>query len=91
MTRYVHTRAATRKAMQSSTTRRALAKKARRMAVQANTLGAAEGVDIDAEVVEGTRPLGRPFAQVLSRNVGQEWGDRWTERRRILGRMTRGS
>jgi hypothetical protein len=76
-----------REAMQSKPVRAALRAKAEKKARRADSLGSAEGVKIDAKVSEGTRPKGRPYARVTSANVGQEWGDRETERRRILGRV----
>lgn len=81
------TRASTVAAMQSTATRMALRLEAERRAARANALGSSEGVKIDAKVSEGTRPKGRPYARVESTNVGQEYGDRKTERRRILGRV----
>lgn len=78
-------------AMQSQPTRDALEKKARELASRADALGASEGVEIEASVSSGTRPKGRPFSRVESSNVDQEWGDRYTERRRILGRVAEGA
>lgn len=75
------------KAMQSAETRAALRKKADQLATRVDALGGSEGVTMNAAVSEGTRPKGRPYARVSSENVGQEWGDRYTERRRILGRV----
>lgn len=72
--------------MTSPGVRAALVAKARELATRADALGKAEGVDINATVREGTRPKGRPFAYVESANTAQEWGDRYTERRRVLGR-----
>jgi hypothetical protein len=80
-------RALITEAMQSAATRAGLKEKAFQLANRAESLGASEGVDMDTQVVEGTRPKGRPFANVESPNVSQEWGDRNTERRRILGRV----
>ena len=74
------------RAMQSQPVRDSLASRARTIASRADSLGASEDVEINARVVEGTRPKGRPYANVESDNVGQEWGSRYTERRRILGR-----
>lgn len=90
MARVRITRATVLGAMQSAPVRRALRSKADKLRSRANTLGAQEGVGMDASVSEGTRPKGRPFANVESTNVGQEWGDRYTERRRILGRVAEG-
>ena len=86
MTRYVHRRETTLKAMQSQEVRRALAARARQIAARANGMGSAEGAPMDAKVVEGTRPKGRPFANVESPNTSQEWGSATNPRRRILGR-----
>lgn len=88
---YRHMKATTTAAMQSAVVRKALADKAQELAARANSLGSGEGVTMNAKVVEGTRPKGRPFANVESDNVGQEWGDRFTERRRILGRVAEGA
>jgi hypothetical protein len=75
-----------REAMQHPVVRAALAKKAREKQARAEQIAASEGVELESEVVEGTRPKGRPYVRVQSRNVGQEWGDSKTVRRRILGR-----
>lgn len=75
------------KAMQSAETRKALRAKADRLRSRVDALGASEGIEMEATVTEGTRPKGRPYANVESSNVDQEWGDRYTERRRILGRV----
>lgn len=75
-----------REAMQKPAVRKALAAKAREKQSRAEGLAASEGVELESSVVEGTRPKGRPYARVTSRNVGQEWGDSKTARRRILGR-----
>ena len=91
MSRYVHRRETTLRAMQSQVVRDALAEKARTLASRANSLGASEGVEMDAKVVEGTRPKGRPYADVRSENVAQEWGDSNTKRRRIMGRAAGGA
>lgn len=64
----------------------AIEAKAREIAARANAIGDAEGVDMDARVVTGVRPKGRPYANVVSEQVGQEWGTDRTGRRRILGR-----
>ena len=75
------------KAMQSDPVREALAKKAETLRTRADALGSQEGVEMEARVESGTRPKGRPYSNVVSNNVDQEWGDRYTERRRILGRV----
>lgn len=74
------------RAMQSETVRKALASRARTIANRADSIGRSEDVEINARVVEGTRPKGRPYANVESDNLAQEWGSRDVERRRILGR-----
>lgn len=74
-------------AMQSKPVREALKDKAKKLSRRADQLGGSEGVDMDATVEEGIRPKGRPYANVTSKNSAQEWGDRYTERRRILGRV----
>lgn len=73
-------------AMQTETVRRALKDLADEKQVVAERLAASEGVELDSEVVHGTRPKGRPFSRVQSPNVGQEWGNSIVERKRILGR-----
>ena len=73
-------------AMQTETVRRALNDLAAEKRSLAEHIASSEGVDLEAEVVNGTRPKGRPFARVQSRNVAQEWGDSVVKRRRILGR-----
>lgn len=77
----------TKAAMQSDPVRAALEAKARKLASRADSLGTSEGVDMSCTVDSGTRPKGRPYSRVLSENVSQEWGDRSTERHRILGRV----
>lgn len=76
-------------AMQTQTVRKALRKLAEKKQGVAEGIARSEGVTLDSSVAEGTRPRGRPYAQVRSRNVAQEWGNRNTERRRILGRAAR--
>lgn len=73
--------------MQSKAVRSALEEKARKIASRVDSLGASEGVTMNARVESGTRPKGRPYSNVVSSNVAAEWGDRYTERRRILGRV----
>lgn len=75
-----------REAMQSAPVREALRKKADDKQARAEQIAASEDVELESEVVEGTRPKGRPYARVQTRNVGQEWGDSKSARRRILGR-----
>ena len=76
-----------RQAMQSSKVRAALRAKADKVAAEANILGDAEGVEMDATVSDGVRPKGRPYSRVSSPNAAQEWGDSRTERKRVLGRV----
>lgn len=73
-------------AMQCKTVRDALAAKAKQKQTRAEQIAASESVELESEVVEGTRPRGRPYARVQSRNVAQEWGNGVVKRRRILGR-----
>lgn len=73
-------------AMQTRTVRAALKKTADKKQDVAEGIARSEGVELDSSVVEGTRPKGRPYARVQSRNVAQEWGNRSVKRRRILGR-----
>jgi hypothetical protein len=75
-----------RQAMQSQPVRAALRKRADRIHSRAQSIASSESVELESEVTEGTRPRGRPYARVQSRNVGQEWGDSKTARRRVLGR-----
>ena len=79
-----------RDAMQSAPVRDALKAKAERLRTRVDSIGSSEGVEMEARVESGTRPKGRPFSNVVSENVDQEWGDRYTERRRILGRVAEG-
>lgn len=76
-----------REAMQSDGVRGELRKKADAKARRVNQLGTEEGVEMEATVSEGTRPKGRPYARIESPRVDQEWGNRNTARRRILGRV----
>lgn len=73
-------------AMRTQTVRKALRKLAEKKQARADQIAQAEGVDLESSIKEGTRPRGRPYARVQSSNTAQEWGDRYTERRRILGR-----
>lgn len=75
-----------RRAMQTQAVREALAKKAREIQARAEQIAASEGVELESKVTELTRPKGRPEARVSSENVAQEFGNSFTERRRILGR-----
>lgn len=76
-------------AMQTQTVRRALKVKADKKQAAAEQIALSEGVSLDSSVVEGTRPQGRPYARVQTKNVAQEWGARGVVRRRILGRAAR--
>lgn len=76
-----------RSAMQSDPVRAGLEEKAHQLAARADSLGASEGVEMACSVESGTRPKGRPVSKVVSDNVTQEWGDRDSERHRILGRV----
>lgn len=74
-------------AMQSKETRAALEAKARQVASRVDAVGASEGVDMNPRIESGTRPKGRPYSNVVSEQVDQEWGNRFVKRRRILGRV----
>jgi len=91
MTKFNPTRETTRLAMLSDPVRLALIAKAQKLAQRVDQIGNSEGVEMDAEVKVGIRPKGRPYARVESDKSSQEWGDRWTERKRILGRAAEGS
>lgn len=78
-------------AMQSPGVRKQLKAKADEVADRARIYAASDGVDMDVEVREGTRPGGRPFADVRASNVAQEFGDDVTPRFRILGRAAEGA
>jgi hypothetical protein len=67
-------------AMRSQAVRAALRQKAEAKRSRADALGASEGIEMETEVSEGTRPKGRPYARLSSKNVNQEWGDRYTDR-----------
>lgn len=76
--------------IQSKKVRDALAQKAEQLAAHARSLAAEERVDTKIEVVNGTRPKGRPYSRVTSSNLAAEHGDSWTRRARILGRTVHG-
>lgn len=80
-----------RDAMQSAHVRASLAAKARDLAARANSIGSSEGVEINAAVESGTRPAGRPYSNVVSANIAQEWGAAYVDRKRILGRTAAGA
>lgn len=86
MTRVVLSSRFIRDAMQKQAVRDGLERTARQKQSRAESLAASEGVELESEVISGTRPKGRPYSRVQSRNVGQEWGDSKTARRRVLGR-----
>lgn len=77
-------------AMRSSTVRAALKRKANEGRARVDSLGRSEGVEMNAYVLDGTRPKGRPYARIQSDNAAQEWGNRFVERRRIIGRYAAG-
>ena len=81
-------RAIVLKAMQSSTTRAALAKKAEAIAGRANLLKAQydETKDSTIEVSHGTRPKGRPYSRVSCDNGDQEHGTDRVPKIRLLGK-----
>lgn len=57
-----------------------------RVAKRAESLAGREKVRMNVTVEESVRPGGRPQVRVIGDNVGQEWGDSKTAKRRILGR-----
>ena len=63
-----------------------LATVAGRVAARAGALAQSEQVDMEIWVETGTRPGGRPFANVMADNEEQEFGSARMRRRRILGR-----
>lgn len=74
-------------AMRSDAVRAGIAEKARKIAGEVDQVGAGEGVRMNAQVRDLTRPGGRPESRVESEQVDQEWGSRYSERRRIMGRV----
>ena len=86
VTRVRLTRQFPEQAMQAKPTVKALADLAAKVESRANSLAASEGVELDTSLESGLRPKGRPFTNVVSTNAAQEWGNRYVERRRILGR-----
>lgn len=77
--------------MRSAPVRAALRARAERVRARAEQIAAGEDVELESSLSEGTRPRGRPYARVSSRNVGQEWGDSKTARRRVMGRAAESS
>lgn len=63
---------------------------ARRVKARADALAAAEDVEMETWVEEGTRPGWRPQAVVYGDNVEQEFGSSREARRRIMGRAAEG-
>ena len=57
-----------------------------RVRAAAEGLAAAEGVDMSVSTVAGVRPKGRPFVNVVTDNVDQEFGSGLSARYRIMGR-----
>lgn len=66
--------------------RQALRAQAMLIAPRARQIAAAEQVDTEITVTDGTRPRGRSYSRVSSTNVAAEFGAGKTARRRILGR-----
>ena len=66
--------------------REALKTEAERIARRAEQIANADGVNVAPTVEEGTRPRGRPYAQVRSNDADVEFGSYGVRRRRILGR-----
>lgn len=75
-----------RSAMQHPAVRAQLKVIADRVKKKAESIAVSEGVELDAWVVEKTRPGGRPAAQVYVDNTAQEFGTKDVSRYRILGR-----
>lgn len=73
-------------AAQSAGVRKGLRDKAAEVQRHADRLAGADNVDANFWLEDGTRPGGRPYANVVTDAVGQEYGDGVTGRRRILGR-----
>ncbi len=63
---------------------------ANRRKKRAEQIAASEGVEMTVTTVAGVRPGGRPFVNIVSDNVDQEFGTARTKRRRILGRAAAG-
>lgn len=61
-----------------------------RVAGRAAALAQSEQVDMDIWVETGTRPGGRPYANVMADNEEQEFGSARSKRFRILGRAGEG-
>ncbi len=80
-----------KEAAQSPSVRAALAARAAKVQRRAESLAKSEDVALDSKITNGTRPKGRPYSRVESPNVGQEFGDSITVRRRIMGRAAEGS
>ena len=78
--------------MRSQPVRDALAERARPIAAAARSIAAAEGLHEMAGAItvrEGTRPRGRPYAQVVAehpRATEWEFGSSAIDARRVLGR-----
>ena len=66
-----------------------LRKIAKRVESRAQAIAASENVEMDTEVIEFTRPGGRPVAQVVSHHDEQEFGTSRHGKYRILGRAAR--
>ena len=74
-------------AMRTPKVRTEIEKVAERARARVEALGAAEGARMDATTESTTRPKGRPAVNVVSPNTGQEWGDKYSARLRVLGRV----
>lgn len=75
-----------KRAAQSGGVRKGLRDKANQVKRQAENLAEAEDVQMDIWLKEGTRPQGRPYVDVVTDAVAQEYGDSIVGRKRILGR-----
>lgn len=73
-------------AMRQQGVRDALTRQARTIADRARSLDAAEGGDSSFGVFSGTNGRNRPYGRITSTDVGGEFGNSKTARRRTLGR-----
>lgn len=76
--------------MRSPEVRAALRAEAERVGAAAERIAQETDYEFDHQIVEDTRPRGRPYARVLSADADQEFGTWGRKRRRILGRAAEG-
>lgn len=72
--------------LQSPGVRRKLSDVADRKAAQARSIIASERAKVTVQREDGTRPKGRPYSRISIPAVN-EFGNSWTARMRILGRV----